>query len=78
METLIIHTEKKKLSALKDFLKSMDINFEVKNSKPEGKKKKEKPYDPDFVKKILESAESANQGNTVRYDEKLRKELFGK
>ncbi len=78
METLIIHTEKEKLSVLTDFLKSMDINFEVKHAKLKGKKKKEKPYDPAFVKKILERSESVNQGNTVRYDEKLRKELFGK
>ena len=40
------------------------------------KKKKEKPYNPEFVKMVLERAESAKNGNTVLYDEKLKKELF--
>ena len=38
----------------------MDINFEVKHAKPEGKKKKEKPYDPTFVKKILDTKSEKN------------------
>ncbi len=75
METLIIHTEKEKLTALKSFLEEMNITFEVKKPKV---KKEDRPYDPEFVKKILERTESARQGNTVVYDEKLRKELFGK
>ena len=74
METLIIHTETEKLKALKSFLEEMNITFEVKKQKD---KKKDRPYDPEFVKKILERTESAKQGNTVVYDEKLRKELFG-
>jgi non-canonical (house-cleaning) NTP pyrophosphatase len=76
METLIIHTEKEKLSALKDFLKEMNITFEVKKSRSTSDKDKS-PYDPEFVKMILERTESANQGNTITYDDKLRKELFG-
>ncbi len=52
METLIIHTEKEKLSALKSFLEEMNIIFEVKKSKA---KKEDRPYDPMFVKKILET-----------------------
>jgi len=75
METLIIHTEKEKLTALKSFLEEMNITFEVKKPKA---KKEDRPYDPEFVKMILERTESARQGNTVVYDEKLRKELFGK
>ena len=75
METLIISTENEKLTALKSFLEEMHITFEVKKPKV---KKKDRPYDPEFVKKILERTESAKQGNTVVYDEKLRKELFGK
>ena len=74
METLIIHTEKEKLTALKSFLEEMNITFKVKKPKS---KKEDRPYDPEFVKKILERTESAKQGNTVVYDEKLRKELFG-
>jgi len=52
METLIIHTEKEKLSALKSFLEEMNITFEVKKSKV---KKEDRPYDPVFVKKILDT-----------------------
>lgn len=48
------------------------------SKKPKSSSKKEdRPYDPEFVKMILERTESARQGNTVVYDEKLRKELFG-
>ncbi len=52
MEKLIIHTEKEKLSALKSFLEEMNITFEVKKSKV---KKENRPYDPAFVKKILDT-----------------------
>jgi hypothetical protein len=50
METLIISTENEKLTALKSFLEEMNITFEVKKPKV---KKKDRPYDPEFVKKIL-------------------------
>lgn len=77
METLIIQTEEKKLTALKDFLTEMNTTFEVK--KPKSSPKKENhPYDPEFVKMILERTESSKQGHTVVYDEKLRKELLDK
>jgi hypothetical protein len=49
METLIIRTEKEKLSALKTFLEEMNITFEIKKPKV---KKEDRPYDPKFVKKI--------------------------
>lgn len=52
METLIIHTEKEKLTALKSFLEEMNITFEVKKPKV---KKEDRPYDPEFVKKILDT-----------------------
>jgi hypothetical protein len=74
METIIIKfTDSITTEKIKDFLQELNVTYRT-----ESKKKKEKPYDPTFVKKILERTESANQGNTVRYDEKLRKELFGK
>jgi hypothetical protein len=41
------------------------------------KKIKEKPYNPEFVKMVLERSENAKNGNTVPYTEELRKELFG-
>ena len=65
METLIIHTEKEKLTALKDFLKELNITFEVKKPKSLSKKR-EKPYDPEFVKMILERMEGEKQGNTIK------------
>lgn len=49
METIIIHTEPKKMKALKAFLKAFSIPFEV-------KKTKESPYDPDFVSMVKESS----------------------
>ena len=49
MGTIIIHTEAKKTKALISFLKAFDISFEIKKDT----KKDEKPYDPEFVKKVL-------------------------
>ncbi len=49
METIIIHTEPKKMKALKSFLKAFGIPFEV-------KKRTDSPYDPDFVSMVKESA----------------------
>lgn len=65
METLIISADKDKLTALKSFLEEMNITFEVKKTKV---KKKDRPYDPAFVKKILERGESARRGNTITID----------
>jgi len=71
METIIIKSEDDTTTEkIKAFLKEMKVSFT-------SKKKKEKPYNPEFVKMVLERAESAKNGNTVLYDEKLKKELFG-
>lgn len=71
METIIIKSEDDTTTEkIKDFLKEMKVSFT-------SKKQKEKPYNPEFVKMVLERAESAKNGNTVLYDEKLKKELFG-
>ncbi len=75
METLIIHTEKEKLSALKSFLEEMNITFEVKKSKV---KKEDRPYDPVFVNKILDSMQQYKEGNYVQLTEQYKKELFEK
>lgn len=75
METFIIHTEKEKLTALKSFLEEMNITFEVKKPKV---KKKDRPYDPEFVKKILEGMEDYKKGNYIELTEEYKKELFGK
>ena len=74
METLIIHTEKEKLTALKSFLEEMNITFEVKKPKA---KKEDRPYDPEFVKKVLESMDDYKKGNYIELTEEYKKELFG-
>lgn len=54
METLIIHTEdSEKTKIVKAFLKALHIKFEA---------KRDMPYDPQFVKKIKESANEAANG----------------
>jgi hypothetical protein len=50
METLIIHTDQDKLDKIIEFLKSMKVSYEINKCKG----KKDKPYNPDFVKKVLE------------------------
>ncbi len=72
METIVIQTDAKKAKAIKQFLKAFGISFKTEA------KTEESPYNPEFVKKILERAESAKQGNVVEYTDELRKELFGK
>lgn len=51
METIVIHSDSTKTKAIVNFLKAFDITFELKKST----KKVEKPYNPEFVKKILDS-----------------------
>lgn len=67
METIIIETEGQNLEKIKAFLKEMNVSFKTKT-------KKEKPYNPEFVKMVLE----ARNGDTIPYTDELRKELFGK
>ena len=70
METLIIESEGDTLEKIKSFLSELKVSFKT-------KKKKEKPYNPEFVKKILERSENAKKGNVVVFTDELRKELFG-
>ncbi len=77
METLIIHTEKEKLTALKDFLQEMNITFKVKKPKSLSKKR-EKPYNPEFVKKILSSMEEYKSGNFIELTDEYKRDLFGR
>jgi glycine cleavage system protein P-like pyridoxal-binding family len=66
METIIIEsTDSITTQKIKDFLKELKVSYKTK-----AKKEKDKPYDPAFVKKILERAESAKQGNTIKIDPK--------
>jgi hypothetical protein len=60
METLIIHADQDKLDKIIDFLKFIKVPYEINK----GKRKKEKPYNPEFVKKILD----AKNEKSVRLD----------
>lgn len=53
METLIAHPKnKEQLTALKAFVKAMKIDFKTEKS----------PYNPEFVKEILEGVEERKSG----------------
>ena len=67
METIIIETEGKTLEVIKAFLQEMKISFKTKT-------KKEKPYDPEFVKMVLEASK---KNDTILFDEDYKKKLFG-
>ena len=59
METLIVHPENKaQLNAIKQVLKAMKISFE----------KKEKPYNPEFVEKILQGDRDFAEGKYTKID----------
>jgi hypothetical protein len=59
METIIIKSEDDTTTEkIKDFLTEMKVSFT-------SEKKKDKPYNTEFVKMVLERAESAKNGNTV-------------
>ena len=61
MKTIIIHTDDNKAEALKQFLEAFEVNYQI-------GEQGESPYNPDFVKKILERSKSAKEGNTVEID----------
>lgn len=54
-------------SVLKAVLKALKIKFEV----------VDKPYNPDFVAKILESEKQITQGKTTRVKKENLKEFLG-
>jgi len=59
METLIIHTENDKIKIIKDFLASINVNFDVVTDK-------ETPYNKAFIEKMDKSIFEAKEGN-VKY-----------
>lgn len=61
MDTLIIKSESNKTKAIAAFLKAFDVSFEI----IKDTEKKEKTYDPEFVKMVLKRSESAKRGNTI-------------
>jgi len=59
MERLIVHPENKaQLNAVKQVLKAMKVSFE----------KKEQPYNPEFVEKILQGDKDFKEGNFTKVD----------
>ncbi len=57
-----------KTNALKAFMKALNIKFEI--SKKEG-------YNPDFIKKILDSEEERKNGKVTRIEKNLLNEFLG-
>lgn len=63
METIIIETEGQMAEQIKAYLQEMKVSFKTKPTD-------EKPYDPEFVKMVLERAENAKKGNTIQINPK--------
>jgi hypothetical protein len=64
METITIQVDSKKAKAIKAFLKAFDISYKT-------SKKEEKPYDPEFVKMVLEASKGESKPLTEEYKKKL-------
>ena len=64
METIIIHTDSNKSKAIKQFLKAFDVSFSTEPAKKQVYSE-DSPYNPEFIKKILNRRESAKQGNVI-------------
>lgn len=61
-------TTTEQVNALKSFMHALKIKFEV---------AKDEDYNPDFVKKILESREQAKSGKVTRIQKENLKEFLG-
>ena len=71
MQTIIIHTDDVRTEALKQFFEAFEVDYQIGDQH-------DILYNSKFVKLILERSQSAQEGNTVEYDDNLRKELFDK
>lgn len=59
MDTIVIHPKnKEQLAAIKAFARALKMEFEI--TQPTS------PYDPKFVKQILDGEKSAKKGNVTR------------
>ena len=65
MELILKNVKKKDLPVLKSLAKS--LGFEIENE--------EKPYNPEFVKEILEAAKEVREGKGIRMTMEELKEL---
>ena len=78
MNTIVIKADNKLTKALVSICKALNLTYEIKKEDTITTcNEEESPYDPEFVKMILERAESAKKGNTVVFDDELREKLFG-
>ena len=75
MNTIIVHADSKISKALVAIFKALNVSYEIKKENSKGE---ESPYDPEFVKKILERSENAKRGNVVEYTPELKRQWFGK
>lgn len=71
MDTFIVHADSKVSKALKAIFKALNVSYEIQKQKSH---EKDSPYDPEFVKMVLESRNSINRRVL---DEAYKKELFG-
>ena len=67
MNTIIVHANSKVSKALIAIFKALNVSYEIKK---ENYKEEESPYDPEFVKKILERSENVKRGNVTTIDPK--------
>ena len=70
MNTITVHADSKITKVLIAIFKALNVSFEVKKDV----KKEDKPYDPEFVKMVLEARKSNNRRVL---DAAYKKELFG-
>ena len=70
MNTITVHADSKITKVLIAIFKALNVSLEVKKDV----KKEDKPYDPEFVKMVLESSKSNNRRVL---DAAYKKELFG-
>ena len=66
MNTIIVHADSKISKALIAIFKALNVSYEIKKENS----KEESPYDPEFVKKILERSENVKRGNVTTIDPK--------
>ena len=59
MNTIIVHADSKVSKALVAIFKALNVSYEIKK---ENSKEEESPYDPEFVKMVL----NARKGKTKR------------
>ena len=74
MNTIIVHADSKISKALIAIFKALNVSYEINKENS----KEESPYDPEFVKKIVERSENAKRGNVVEYTPELKRQWFGK